>query len=114
MTDENKPEDSGKEIPNQPSEPIRTDEVPTEVQKEPEKIAEPTQVFVPKATGNEEIKPSLWQKFKSFLVECKRVLRVTKKPDKTEFKTIVKVSGLGMAIIGCIGFLVHFIKELLF
>jgi protein transport protein SEC61 subunit gamma-like protein len=47
-------------------------------------------------------------------LECKRVLRVTKKPDKQEFTTIVKISSIGMAIIGVVGFLVHFAKELLF
>ncbi len=114
MPDENRIEDSGSGIPSQPSEPIMPSEVPKEVQQEPEKIAEPTQVFVPKAaTAGGEAKPSLWQKCRSFLVECRRVLRVTKKPDRMEFKTIVKVSGVGMAIIGLIGFLVHFIKELL-
>ena len=53
-------------------------------------------------------------KFKSFIVECKRVLQVTKKPNKTEFKTIVKVSGLGILIIGLIGFILTMIKQLLF
>jgi protein transport protein SEC61 subunit gamma and related proteins len=51
-------------------------------------------------------------KFKRFIIECKRVLKVTKKPDSVEFKTIVKVSGLGMGIIGLLGFLVQLIKNL--
>lgn len=50
---------------------------------------------------------------KSYILECRRVLKITKKPDNTEFKTIVKVSGLGMLLIGFIGFLVTLIKELL-
>lgn len=49
-----------------------------------------------------------------FMGECKRVLRVTKKPDAFEFKTIVKVSGLGILVIGFIGFLLTLGKELLF
>lgn len=53
-------------------------------------------------------------KLKSFINECLRVLRVTRKPDKIEFKTIVKVSGLGMVIIGLIGFMITMIKELVF
>jgi protein transport protein SEC61 subunit gamma-like protein len=57
---------------------------------------------------------SYWIKFKSFVNECLRVLKVTRKPDKTEFKTIVKVSGLGMITIGVIGFLIMVIKQLLF
>ena len=52
-------------------------------------------------------------RFKDFTKECKRVLKVTKKPGKEEFKGIVKASGLGMAIIGAIGFLVQLAKELI-
>lgn len=51
----------------------------------------------------------LWIKLRSFIGECKRVLAVTKKPNKLEFKTIVKVSGLGMMIIGLAGFLIQMI-----
>lgn len=53
-------------------------------------------------------------KFKGFINECVRVLRVTKKPDKTEFLTIVKSSGLGILIIGLMGFLIQMIKVLFF
>ncbi len=52
-------------------------------------------------------------KLKSFILECRRVLRITRKPTKVEFKTIVKASALGMAIIGALGFLIHIIKQLL-
>ena len=56
-----------------------------------------------------------WQyKIKSFIQESIRVLRVTKKPDAIEFKTIVKVSGLGILIIGLIGFVVQMFKLLFF
>ena len=53
-------------------------------------------------------------KAKRFLKQTVRVLRITKKPGKEEFITIVKVTGLGMAIIGLIGFLLFMIKQLLF
>jgi len=63
----------------------------------------------------EEQNTASWQyKIKSFLGECLRVLKVTKKPDAIEFKTIVKVSGLGILIIGLIGFVVQMIKLLFF
>jgi protein translocase SEC61 complex gamma subunit len=45
--------------------------------------------------------------------EWKRVLRVTKKPDSVEFKAIVKASGLGMAVIGLIGFMIQMAREVL-
>jgi len=57
-------------------------------------------------------KPTWKSKLKEFSKECWRVLRVTKKPDKTEFQTFVKVSGIGILLIGFIGFLIHLVKEL--
>ncbi len=56
---------------------------------------------------------SLFTRLRLFAGECSRVLKVTKKPDAFEFKTIVKVSALGMAIIGVIGFILFMLKELL-
>ncbi len=52
------------------------------------------------------------ERFKNFVTESRRVLRVTKKPTREEYKTIVKVSGIGIAFIGLIGFLLHMAKEL--
>jgi len=54
----------------------------------------------------QEEKPTLFTRFKSFLLESKRVFRVTKKPTMTEYKTIVKVTAIGMALIGLIGFII--------
>ena len=56
-------------------------------------------------------KPS---KIKRWWKETVRVLRVTKKPNREEFKSVVKVTGLGMAIIGVIGFIIFLIVQLLF
>jgi len=50
---------------------------------------------------------------REFIGQCKRVILVTKKPDSFEFKTIVKVSGLGILLIGFIGFIIHMIKALI-
>lgn len=49
---------------------------------------------------------SLLIKLKSNLLEMKRVWLVTKKPSMQEFKTVVKVSALGILIIGLMGFLI--------
>ena len=57
---------------------------------------------------------SVMLKIRVFVKECWRVLRITKKPNKTEFITIVKASGLGMLIIGLIGFIIQMIRVLLF
>ncbi len=62
----------------------------------------------------EEGKVTLKEKLKRFIYQCRIVLRVTKKPTKEEFKTIVKVSGIGIMIIGFFGFVLQMIKQLLF
>ena len=54
-----------------------------------------------------------WGKLKDFLIECKRVMRITKRPNKEEFLTIVKVSGLGILVIGFIGFIFHLVNQLI-
>ncbi|MAG50448.1 protein translocase SEC61 complex subunit gamma [archaeon] len=51
-------------------------------------------------------------RFKTFITECKRVFKVTKKPSMVEFKTIVKISGIGIAIIGFLGFMIQIIWRL--
>ena len=51
--------------------------------------------------------------FKEFIKESKRVFRVTKKPDKFEFKTVMKVAGLGILLIGLIGFVLNLIGHAL-
>ncbi len=55
-------------------------------------------------------KPS---KVKKFIKETTRVLRITHKPNLEEFKTLTKVTGVGIAIIGVIGFLIFLMKQLL-
>ncbi|MBU0471705.1 MAG: protein translocase SEC61 complex subunit gamma [Nanoarchaeota archaeon] len=55
-----------------------------------------------------------FSKVKSYISHCWRVLLVTKKPDKIEYKTIVKASGLGIAVIGLIGFLLQLFNQILF
>ena len=63
----------------------------------------------------EEQNQTSWQyKIKSFIQESIRVLKVTKKPDAFEFKTVVKVSGLGILIIGLLGFVIQMAKLLFF
>ena len=56
---------------------------------------------------------SLLTRMYRFLRECRRVLKVTHKPTREEYITTVKVSAIGLAIIGMIGFLLTMIKQLL-
>jgi protein transport protein SEC61 subunit gamma-like protein len=52
------------------------------------------------------------KRLREFMVECGRVLRVARKPSKHEYWTIAKVSGIGIMIIGLVGFLLHLIDRL--
>jgi len=61
----------------------------------------------------QDTKKGLFSKLKSFTIQSKRVLRITKKPSKEEFKVIVKVSSIGIAIIGALGFFIHIAWKLL-
>ncbi|MEK6874672.1 MAG: protein translocase SEC61 complex subunit gamma [Nanoarchaeota archaeon] len=63
---------------------------------------------------NQLTQPSKIAAFKQFIIACKRVLTVTKKPTTDEFKIIIKVSGLGILLIGAIGFIIHLFKQLFF
>ncbi|HLD48739.1 MAG TPA: protein translocase SEC61 complex subunit gamma [archaeon] len=52
-------------------------------------------------------------KIKSLIERIKRVLLVSSKPDKDEFKQSAKITGMGLAIIGIIGFVIFLIVQLI-
>ena len=52
------------------------------------------------------LKPSLKSRLNSGFQKYARVWKLLKKPSFTEFKTISKVSALGLLIIGAMGFLI--------
>lgn len=56
---------------------------------------------------------SYLEKLKSFFIECKRVWYVTRKPTKEELKTIIKVTGIGILLIGVIGFIINMLWQVL-
>ncbi len=55
-----------------------------------------------------------WARLVSFYIQTQRVMKVTRKPTSFEFKTIVKITGLGIAAIGAIGFILQILKQMLF
>lgn len=122
-------QESFEQIEEQPTEAIEEKEEaaaepqPEEAEEEsptggeiPKKLEQqPTQMFIAKKRDEaREAKQSWKEKLKNYIIECKRVLKVTKKPDRQEFTTIVKVSGVGILVIGLLGFLINMFKELLF
>ncbi|MEM4247688.1 MAG: protein translocase SEC61 complex subunit gamma [Candidatus Nanoarchaeia archaeon] len=50
---------------------------------------------------------------KNKLNEYKRVLAITKKPDSEEYKAIVKASGIGLIVIGMLGFIITMIIQVI-
>lgn len=52
-------------------------------------------------------------KIKAKLQEYSRVLKITRKPSALEFKAIVKVSAIGIALIGIIGFIIQIVYQML-
>ena len=89
----------------------------------------PQSIAVPQATAisQQTIKPqqeasrskftqtreTMWLKVVRFFRECRRVVKVIRKPNKEEFLTTVKVSALGVAIIGLIGFVLSVVQQLI-
>lgn len=51
---------------------------------------------------------------KKFFYQCKAAIRLTKKPTKEEFQNIVKITSLGVIIIGAMGFAIQMIGIYLF
>ena len=52
------------------------------------------------------------EKLTSFLAKCTRVWHVLRKPSSSEFKTVSKISILGILAIGLIGFFIAIIMAL--
>jgi protein transport protein SEC61 subunit gamma-like protein len=46
------------------------------------------------------------EKLKSFAMQCLRVWHVMKKPSMSEYKTIAKISAVGILAIGLLGFII--------
>ncbi|MEI6731077.1 MAG: protein translocase SEC61 complex subunit gamma [archaeon] len=61
----------------------------------------------------EQTNPGVGQKLQSFFLQSRRVWQVLRKPTAEEFKTIAKVSALGILAIGAIGFIISDVIKLI-
>jgi protein translocase SEC61 complex gamma subunit len=50
---------------------------------------------------------------KETLIRYKRVLQIARKPDKDELKETIRICGIGILIIGVIGFIFYIISVLI-
>ena len=44
--------------------------------------------------------------------EWNRVIKLSRKPKRAEFEMIAKITGLGMAVIGAIGFFIRMVLQI--
>jgi protein transport protein SEC61 subunit gamma-like protein len=51
------------------------------------------------------------KRIREFIAQSRRVLSVTKKPDAEEYKQITKVSLIGIAILGSVGYTMFILSE---
>lgn len=51
----------------------------------------------------------LTQKIDRAYSETRRILRLTRKPKRSEFNETAKITGLGMVMLGVVGFAIFFI-----
>ena len=56
---------------------------------------------------------SLKESLDKFVKDSKRVLKVSRKPDKAEYFDFAKVTALGILVIGVIGFVIVIIGQLI-
>lgn len=48
---------------------------------------------------------------KKFLSQCRRVFLVARKPSAKEFRQTAKITGLGIFLIGLVGFLIWLVTQ---
>ncbi|MCK4637342.1 MAG: protein translocase SEC61 complex subunit gamma [Methanomicrobia archaeon] len=52
-------------------------------------------------------------KFSEFFKSSRRVWKLSRKPDRTEYTQTSKITGLGIVLLGLLGFLIMLIAELI-
>lgn len=80
---------------------------PAEESEKEDKKQEPVKEK-PKEKG-----PSIFDKIKNRLLEYRRVISVTSKPDKEEFTSSIKITAFGIALIGLIGFVIYLVYTII-
>ena len=53
------------------------------------------------------------ERFDKTIKDCKRVLKLSRKPDKQEYLEFSKIVAIGIASIGVVGFIIVLIGELI-
>lgn len=56
---------------------------------------------------------SIQDKIRFWLKEATRIMRLTRKPKQTEYSDVAKITGLGIFVIGLIGFIIFLISQII-
>jgi protein transport protein SEC61 subunit gamma-like protein len=48
-----------------------------------------------------------------FIQNCKRLFQVARKPDREEYLQVAKITGLGIVLIGMLGFFIMWMASLI-
>ena len=84
------------------------------IKPQPEPVQKPQVRPQVQAQKNQfQSQQTTWAKLLRFFKECRRVMKVIRKPNKEEFLSIVKVSALGLAAVGLIGFILSLVQQLI-
>lgn len=82
-------------------------------ESKPEEIVSHTNQQKPVEKKTELGRPGFFSRIKNKISEYKRVLGISKKPDKKEFALSSKITGAGIIFIGLIGFIIFLLYFLL-
>jgi len=53
------------------------------------------------------------ERIKIWIKETERILRLIRKPKRSEFDEVARITGLGIILFGLIGFIIFFIAQLI-
>jgi len=56
---------------------------------------------------------SIFGKIGKAITETRRILRLTRKPKRSEFEETTKITGLGIILLGLMGYIVFIVSQLL-
>lgn len=88
-----------------------------EEESKPETQEEKTEVKEvkeePKRVEVKEKKPGLLSKIKEKLKQYRRTIEVSRKPDREEFTSSTKITGIGILLLGVIGFIIFIIYHII-
>ena len=51
-------------------------------------------------------RPSIFSRLKDKLIQYRRTMEIARKPDREEFVSSAKITGVGIALLGFIGFVI--------